>query len=77
VSSYTTQRTPPDRQRTAAIAMIQRLMRELLQYIDLDYYRSTRLLIVRAEVEQLRKGRSKPADVQRQKVPRITKDREA
>jgi hypothetical protein len=30
-------------------------MEDLLQYIDLDYYRSARLLIVRAEIAQLRK----------------------
>jgi hypothetical protein len=29
-------------------------MDDLLQYIDLDYYRSARLLIVRAEIAQLR-----------------------
>jgi hypothetical protein len=33
-------------------------MQELLQQIDPDYYRSARLLIVRAELEQLREGRS-------------------
>ena len=33
-------------------------MEDLLQYIDLDYYRSARLLIVRAEIAQLRKGLS-------------------
>jgi hypothetical protein len=30
-------------------------MEDLLQYIDLDYYRSARLLIVRAEIAQLRR----------------------
>jgi hypothetical protein len=35
-------------------------MEDLLQYIDLDYYRSARLLIVRAEIAQLRKGVSPP-----------------
>ena len=29
-------------------------MEDLLQYIDLDYYRRARLLIVRAEITQLR-----------------------
>ena len=29
-------------------------MEDLLQYIDLDYYRRARLLIVRAEIAQLR-----------------------
>jgi hypothetical protein len=33
-------------------------MQELLQQIDPDYYHSARLLIVRAELEQLRQGRS-------------------
>jgi hypothetical protein len=32
-------------------------MRELLQQIDLDYYRSVRLLIAHAELEQLRQKR--------------------
>jgi hypothetical protein len=41
-------------------------MQELLQQIDLDYYRSARLLIVRAELEQLRQGHSALADVERQ-----------
>jgi len=40
-------------------------MQELLQQIDLDYYRSAQLLIVRAELEQLRQGRSALADVER------------
>jgi hypothetical protein len=31
-------------------------MEDLLQYIDLDYYRSARLVIVRAEIAQLRKA---------------------
>jgi hypothetical protein len=33
-------------------------MQELLQQIDVDYYRLARLLIVRAELDQLRQGRS-------------------
>jgi hypothetical protein len=33
------------------------LMQELLQQIDVDYYRLARLLIVRAELEQLRQER--------------------
>jgi hypothetical protein len=32
-------------------------MQELLQQIDVDYYRLARLLIVRAELEQLRQER--------------------
>ena len=30
-------------------------MQDFLQYIDLDYYRSAQLLIVRAEIAQLRR----------------------
>jgi len=30
-------------------------MQDLLQYIDLDYYRSAQLLIARAEIAQLRR----------------------
>jgi hypothetical protein len=49
-------------------------MEDLLQYIDLDYYRSARLLIVRAEITQLRKrlsasprvGNSHPIEVTNQ-----------
>jgi hypothetical protein len=45
-------------------------MQELLQQVDPDYYRSARLLIVRAELEQLRQERSALADVERRsKVP--------
>jgi hypothetical protein len=33
-------------------------MQDLLQHIDLDYYRSARLLIVRAEIAQLRRQAS-------------------
>jgi len=40
-------------------------MQELLQQIDPDYYRSARLLMVRAELEQLRQGRSAFVDVER------------
>jgi len=42
-------------------------MQELLQEIDLDYYRSAQLLIVRAELEQLRRE-SLVADVERKKT---------
>jgi hypothetical protein len=31
-----------------------KVMQDLLQYIDVDYYRSTQLLVVRAEIAQLR-----------------------
>jgi hypothetical protein len=40
-------------------------MKELLQQIDSDYYRSARLLIVRAEFEQLRQRPSEFIDVER------------
>jgi hypothetical protein len=43
--------------------MIQPIMQELLQQIDLDYYRSVRLLIVHAELDQLRQGRPASVDV--------------
>jgi hypothetical protein len=47
-----------------------RVMQDLLQHIDLDYYRTARLLIARAEVAQLR-GRSPPSArvEQRGKMP--------
>ena len=45
-------------------------MQELLQQIDPDYYRSARLLIVRAELEQLRQWRLASLDVERRsKIP--------
>jgi len=40
-------------------------MQEFLQQIDPNYYRSARLLIVRAELEQLRKGRASFIDGER------------
>jgi len=45
-------------------------MQDLLQHIDFDYYRSARLLIVRAEIAQLRRQSSAlaPAD-QKSKIP--------
>jgi uncharacterized protein YcaQ len=39
------------------LAASARHMQELLQQIDVDYYRLARLLIVRAELEQLRQER--------------------
>jgi hypothetical protein len=44
----------PDRQSVASFGIIRFIVQELLQQIDLDYYRSVRLLIVHAELEQLR-----------------------
>lgn len=50
-----------------------RLLQELLQQIDVDYYRLVRLLIVRAELNRLRQGRSEipidtPLSADRRKV---------
>jgi hypothetical protein len=45
-------------------------MQELLQQIDLDYYRSVRLLIVHAELEQLRQERP-ASDLERRGRPRV------
>jgi hypothetical protein len=36
-------------------------MQDLLEQLDADYYRAARLLIVRAELEQLRRKSSTPA----------------
>jgi hypothetical protein len=41
-------------------------MQDLLQYIDLDYYRSARLVIARAEIAQLRRQASAPARTEQQ-----------
>lgn len=41
-------------------------MQEFLQEIDLDYYRSARLLLVHAELEELRQERL-AADIQRRR----------
>jgi hypothetical protein len=43
-------------------------MQDLLQYIDLDYYRSARLLIARAEIAQLRR-QSLARTEQQRKIP--------
>jgi hypothetical protein len=45
-------------------------MQDLLQHIDLDYYRSARLLIVRAEIAQLRRQSSALGRTEQQsKIP--------
>jgi len=50
--------------------MVGRLMQELLHQIDSDYYRSARLLIVRAELEQLRHRRWAMVEMDRRsKIP--------
>jgi hypothetical protein len=41
-------------------------MQDLLQYIDVDYYRSARLLIARAEIAQLRRQSSALARTEQQ-----------
>jgi hypothetical protein len=47
-------------------------MQDLLQDIDFDYYRSARLLIVRAEIAQLRQQSAALARTERQcKTPPI------
>jgi hypothetical protein len=45
-------------------------MQDLLQYIDLDNYRAAQLLIARAEIAQLRRQASAPAQTDQQcKIP--------
>jgi hypothetical protein len=46
-------------------------VQELLQQIDLNYYRSAQLLIVHAELEQLRRESAATADFDRRTGPRI------
>jgi hypothetical protein len=41
-------------------------MKDLLQQIDSDYYRSALLLVLHTELERLREGRSALVDVRRQ-----------
>jgi phosphoserine phosphatase len=41
----------PNRQRAIASGSITYIMQELLQQLDLDYYRSALLLVARAELE--------------------------
>jgi hypothetical protein len=46
------------------------IMEELLQHIDLDYYRSAQLLIARAEIAELRRQTSALAHTEQQdKIP--------
>ena len=44
-------------------------MQDLLQRIDLDYYRAAQLLIARAEIEQLRRQSSALARTEQPKFP--------
>jgi hypothetical protein len=55
----------PNRQRAAASGSIGYIMQDLLQQLDLDYYRSALLLVVRAELERLQHERSVDTDVER------------
>jgi len=49
-------------------------MQEPLQQIDPDYYRSARLLLVHAELEQLRQERLEITDLKRRsKIPQADK----
>jgi hypothetical protein len=58
------------RHRNATLGTVGPLMQDLLQQIDPDYYRSARLLMVRAELEQLGQGGSAFFDVERRsKIP--------
>jgi hypothetical protein len=60
-----------DRQRAAVFDIFCRRMQELLRQIDLEYYRSARLLIARAILQQLRQESLALANVERKKaVPR-------
>jgi hypothetical protein len=61
----------PDRQSVVSFGIIRFIVQELLQQIDLDYYRSVRLVIVHAELEQLRQERPTSGDPERRRCPRI------
>jgi hypothetical protein len=58
-------------------------MEDFLQHIDLEYYRSARLLIVRAEIAQLRRQSSASARAEKEReenptgAPRRVKCRES
>jgi hypothetical protein len=60
----------PNRQRAIASGSVGYIMHDLLQQLDLDYYRSALLLVARAELERLRQERSAATDVERRsKIP--------
>jgi hypothetical protein len=61
----------PDRQPAASVSIV-RPMQEFLRQIDLEYYRSTRLLIVHAEIEQLRQVRPESTGVGARRRPRVS-----
>jgi hypothetical protein len=59
-----------DRLRVAPSAIFWRCMQKLPRELDPDFYRETRLRIVRVELEQLRQDRSAFADIERRsKIP--------
>jgi hypothetical protein len=55
----------PNRQRAIASGNIGYIMQDLLQRLDLDYYRSALLLVARAELERLQQHGSTSTDVER------------
>jgi hypothetical protein len=55
----------PNRQGARASGSIGNIMHDLLQQLDLDYYRSALLLVARAEIERLQQERSAGTDVGR------------
>jgi hypothetical protein len=61
----------PDRQLVASFRIVPFIVEELLQQIDLDYYRSVRLLIVHAELEQLRQDCPTSGDLEGRRGARI------
>jgi hypothetical protein len=60
----------PNRQRAIASGIIAHIMRDFLQKLDLDYYRSALLHIARTELERLLQERSGGNDLgKRSKLP--------
>jgi hypothetical protein len=55
----------PNRRCAVASGNIGRIMQDLLQQLDLDYYRSALLLVAHAELERLRQECSAGTDVER------------
>ena len=55
----------PNRQQAVASGTIGHIMQDLLQLLDLDYYRSALLLVARAELERLRQEYSAGTDAER------------
>jgi hypothetical protein len=55
----------PNRHRAKASGSIGYIMQDLLQQLDLDYYRSALLLVARTELGRLRQEHSASTDVER------------